>query len=64
MRAINEITGDIIGGAMSGHELDFCPFEGRFFGLAPRRSAAHAAGAKAASNTACNGRGRFRNTSV
>ncbi len=40
------------------------PVEGDPFGRTARRSAAHAAGAKAARITACNGRGRFRNASV
>ena len=51
---------------LSGQTLSLtsATLRGGFSGLAPRRSAAHAAGAKAASNTACNDRGRFRNTSV
>jgi len=45
-------------------ELDSCPFRRRFSGLAARRLAAHAAGAKAASKMVRNARGRFSKTSV
>ena len=41
-------------------ELDFCPFKGRFLGPAPRRFAAHAAGAKAARITARKTAGGFQ----
>src|SRR5262249_3549139 len=45
-------------------ELDFCPFRGRFRGLAPRHFAVHAACAMAVMITSRKTSGRFSNTSV